>query len=799
MMRHRPGSTAVILLSLALGIGANTAIFSLVNAVLIQPLPYADPDQLYTLHQYIPQYKDVPSFPIRARDFAEWRRVQTPFSEFAALFPASFTLVGEGEPERLSGAGTSANFFSLLGVLPTQGRGFVAGEDEPGRDRVVVISHGLWLRKFGAAPEVIGKTLNLSGVPHEVVGILPPDFLFPTFKQLHPLMPFAPRIDVWKPLAFTEQQLNATGNFNYPVIGRLKNGITAEQARQQMDAISLRLGKETFPIRPETGTIELHADLTSMREIFAGNARRALLLLLGAVGFLLLIACVNVTNLLLARTAIRGREIGIRVAVGAGHRRIARQLLTESLLISSLGAAAGMFLAYVATRILIGIGPEQLPLAERVRIDQTVLLFTIAATLLTTVVFGWLPIRKASKHGLQATLQDATSRVSEGRDGRVFRKGLVALEVALSTTLLVVAGLLLHSYVQLMKVDKGFQVDQILSVELALPDERASLYDPLLERLSSVPGVISAGAINFLPLSTEAEQNPILLDGDDPQKLRVQRPVASVRVATPDYFRTMGIPLRAGRFFQAQEISNAVVISEELMRALWPTDQLNDTVGRHVRVGRYRHVIVGVVGEVKISGLDRRSLPQIYRTHTQHREGAMNLVLRTSQAPALLAPAVRTVIREVDARVAISAMKTMDEVVSASVAQRRFQLLLILLFAALALVLALVGIYGVISYSVARQTSEIGLRIAFGALPQQVLFSVFLQGLTPVLGGLAVGLATAIAAARFVQSLLFGVTPIDPISLAAVIIVIVLTSTAACYVPARRASRVDPMVAMRHE
>lgn len=436
----------VAVITLALSIGASTAIFSVVNAVLIQPLPYADPDQLYALNEYIPQFKDVPSFPIRALDFTEWRRVPTPFSAIAALAPAEFTVLGVGEPERLQGARASANIFSLVGVLPGMGRGFAQGEDQPGRDGVVVISYGLWLRKFGGSPTAIGKRITLNGEPHEVVGILPADFVFPTLRQLHPLMPSAARIDIWKPLAFSNEQLRDPGNFNYAVIGRLKDGITVEQTREQMDAISLRLAKESFPVRPKAGAIELRTNLTPLREIFAANARRGLLVLLAAVGLLLLIACVNVANLLLARMSVRGREIGIKVAVGAGYRRIARQLLTESLAISSLGAIGGLFVAYVATRIFIGLGPEQLPLTERVRIDRTVLMFTMATTAVTTIFFSLLPIIRASRPSLQATLKDDGRSVLEPRSSRKLRNVLVAVEVALGTTLLFVAGLFLHTY-----------------------------------------------------------------------------------------------------------------------------------------------------------------------------------------------------------------------------------------------------------------------------------------------------------------------------------------------------------------
>ena len=793
-LRKSPGLLAAAAGTLALGIGANTAIFSVVYSVLIKPLPYASPGELVAMTTYIPQVRDrFPSLPVRATDFLEFRRSNTVFSGMAAVEAADFNLTGDGEPERLYGARVSANLFSLLGVQPELGRTFLPDEDTLGRDRVVLISHALWMRRWGGDPGILNRTISLYGRPFQIVGIMPPGFLFPTGKQLHSLVPFGPRVDIWKPMGFTQSDITSEGSWNYGVIARLKPGASPAAAEQQLNAIAQTIVARVRKQVPRLG-FDLRAQLAPLRTVFTGDVRQGLLVLLAAVGLLLAIGCINLANLLLARMSSRERELATRVALGAPRLRLVRQLLTESLVIALCGAAASLAVANWGTRLLVSLAPANLPALALLRFNLPVLLFTVVLALFAGLAFGMAPACRT--RNIRAAMR--------GTHGAGTRRILVAAEVALAMALLAVAGLLLHSFVRVMNIDKGFAVERIVSAELALPaqrynDSRAlAFYSQFLESLRALPGVAGADAVSGLPLLNETNTTPLYLEND--RDYRLDRPVAIARSVTPDYFRTMGITLLAGRFLEEQESSQVIVLGASLARKLWPGEPPANVIGRHVRTGDFQSdllTVIGVTGDVRTGALEREPMPLFYRPYGQWQQSQMTVVVRTFEDPQTLAPVVRAAIWRLDRDLPIASMKTMREVVSASVAPRRFQMALVVLFAALSLALALVGIYGVTSYSVARQTREIGMRMALGAQKSDVIRAVLAQGLQPVVAGLALGLAGARLAAILVRSLLFGVSPLDPVAIGGVALLLLAAAALACYIPARRAARLDPVIALR--
>jgi predicted permease len=803
-LRRSPGFAMAAIGTLALGIGANTAIFSVVYAVLLKPLPYARPDRLVSILTIIPQMRSrFPSLPLRAQDFLEFQKTNTVFSGMSAITPTDFNLTGSGEPERLSGARVSANLFTLLGTEPQQGRGFLPEEDEPGRDRVIVISHALWLRRFGGDPGALNRVLSLDGQDYQVVGILPEDLLFPTGKQIHTMAAFGPRVDVFKPMAFTHDELT-TESFSWGAVARLKPGVSMAAARQQLDGIALTIVQQLRKQDPGLD-VDLRTQLQPIREVFSGSARGGLIVLLGAVGLLLVIACVNLANLLLARMTNRGREFAARAALGAPGGRLVRQLLTESLAISALGGAAGLLVAWCGTSVLTKLAPADLPAVSSLPLNLPVLLFTMAAALLTGMAFGLAPAFGTARVNLHEQLKEGSRAAGTGLRAKSLRRVLVTVEVALSTGLLAVAGLLLHSFVNVMNVDKGFTAENILAAKLSLEGKNlknrqvADFYRQLVEHVRTLPGVAAAGAVSALPLS-ESGTRMVYLDSDT--AIALDRPIAGFRIVTPGYFSTMGIRLLSGRFLSDQEPAPAAVIGADLARRLWPGEPVANAVGKRVCTDGPKGgevTIVGVAADVRTGALEREPTPGFYRPHSQFPSREMTLVVRTIQEPQALATAVRAEAWKLDRNLPISEMKTMREIVSASVAARRFQTMLVVLFAALSLVLALVGIYGVTSYSVARQTQEIGLRMALGAQGSNVLRSVLVQGLQPVVVGLVCGLIAARLGAVAVRSFLFGIGPLDPLALGGVACVLLFAAVLACYLPARKASRLDPVIALRCE
>jgi predicted permease len=801
-----PGFAAAVIATLALGIGANTAIFSLIYSVLLKPLPYPAPDRIFSAEAGMRRENRLANVPMRIQDYLEWRGVDTAFESLAALTPANWNLTGDGEPERIGGALVSANFFGFLGATPQRGRGFAAEEETPERQSVVVISDSLWRRRYGADPTVIGKTILLSSLPHVIVGVAPPNLLTPTGALLQPNLAFAARIDAWKPLAPTKAELQGE-NWSYGILLRLREGENVERGRQQLQAMLNRSIRALAPSFKD----ELIVTLTPAREIYASKIRMRLLLIFGASALLLLTACVNIANLSLARAAGRATELATRIALGAGRGRVVSHLMTESLLLSIAGGVAGACVAHIGVRLLVTYGPAELGLLSAPRLSPAALWFTLAASLATGAVCGALPALQGWRKDAAAALQEARAAGS-GRGATRLRETLVAVEVTLGAALLASAGLLLHSFVKVMQADRGYAVERILSVELGLFEaryapgqSRVDFYRELTERLRSLPGVQAAGVIEGLPAGSDsglAKQTIFYSSDINPPAVAIQRPSAVIRAVTPGYFTASSATLRAGRFFAEAEPAPVAIVSETLARRLWPGEALDTILGhelKHGNMNRPPAKVAGIVADTRSGALDRGMAYEVYRPQTQRAGGAMSVVVRSAQEPASLAAAVRTEIRRMDANLPIPAIRTMREIISQTVAERRFQMTLTTLFALAALALGAIGIYGVVSYSVACRTRDIGLRIALGAVRGDVMRWVFAMGFRPVTAGLVAGLLAAIAIGRALRAGLYGIAPTDPVALGGVALVLLLTAGAACYIPARRAANLDPIIALRHE
>ena len=787
--------------TLALGIGASTAAFSLVNAVLVRPLPFADPQSLYAIWQYIPGFQGEASIPPRAKDFVEWRKSDTPFAELAALAPARFDWIDGDEPERLGGARVSTHFFDLLGVPMRVGRAFLAEEGARGRDSSVVISHTLWVRRFAQDPDVTRRTMRLDGQVVQIVGVLPPSFTFPAKGQVHPLLDFTTDVDVWKPLVIGPAEIGAIASFEYAVIGRLQADATEAQAADALGLISRRLMKKDFGGAGPFGDVRTR--LSSFREIYVGQARRGLLMLLAAAGLLLIISLVAVTHLVLARLTDRRSEIAVRLAMGARTTRLARQFMTETMVLALLGAALGGIVAYWALAAVMARAPAELLPLGGVRVDATVLTFAIVLTLSTSIAVGLLPLFSLHRDPIAPRLrQEVAPAAAPGRRGWL-RSTLIGAQVALTSVVLFVSVLLLHSYVRIVNVDVGFRSEGILAVDLALPDAAGAgrlttFYGDVIGRLEGMPGVAAAAAVSALPLTEVTSANPVLLDGDNPIEMALERPVAIHRHVSPGYFETMGIALAAGRLFRDGEPEIAAIVSVSLARALWPGQPPAYAVGQRVKSAEgQRARVVGVVADVAEGALGEPGLPQIYRLYSQDPVPAMTVVMRTTGDAAPLAPSVRAAIRQMAPDLPIPLMKTMSDVALDSILLRRFQLALVLVFASAGLILTLAGIYGIVGYSVAQRTKEIGLRVACGALPREIVRLVLVQGLRPVAIGLLIGIPAATAMGGVLRSLVYGVGILDPASVIGTSLLIVLTAAAACYIPARRAAGIDSIAALR--
>jgi putative ABC transport system permease protein len=789
MLLKNPGFTAIAVLTLALGVGANTAIFSVVNTVLLQPLAYRDPDRLFMIWESNPSRgfpRDTPS----PANFVDWRDQSKSFEAMAATADASMNLTGWGEPERLQGKRASAALFQILGVSPLLGRAFLPEEDQAGATRVVLLSYGLWQRRFGADPKLVGQALTLDGQTYTVVGVMPPQFQFPSREY-----------EFWVPMAFSSQEAGRRGSHYLGVVGRLKPGVSQEQAQSEMDTIAARL-QQTYP-QSNTGVGAL---MVPLREEVVGNIRLTLLVLLGAVGFVLLIACANVANLLLARAVARQREMAIRAALGAERVRIIRQLLTESVLLAALGGTVGLMLAYWGVSFLTTLVPNSLSQAKQVTIDARVLGFTILISLVTGVVFGLAPALQTSKPALNETLKESGRSNAGGRQN-LLRGLLVITEVALALVLLIGAGLLIKSFMRLRGLDIGFRPEGLLTMRVPLPQakyptrqHRVAFYDEALGRIRALPGVQSASVITSVPLTVRGGSNGFLIEGR-PDLVDDKIPLANYRVIDADYFRTQGIPLLAGRTFTEQDNQNSepvVIVSQNLAQKYWPGQ---DPLGKRIRMGEPWITVVGVVQTVKnqLVGEPRPHLYIPYRQPHFNFFPPQDLIVRTSGDPLSLAASVRREIWAIDKDQPISNIQTMEQILSTAVEQPRFNMLLLAIFASIALILSSVGIYGVLSYSVTQRTQEIGIRLALGAQRRDILKTMVGEGMKLTLVGVVIGLGGAFALTRVLSSLVFGVSVTDLTTFVGIPLLLAGVALLASFIPARRATKVDPMVALRYE
>ena len=788
LLVQNPGFTAVAVLTLGLGIGANTAIFSVVNAVLLKPLSYANADRLVmALENNLA--KGWSSFAVSPANFADWQKQNHVFDPLVAFQGGGYVLTGQGEPEQLFGQQTTDGFFRLTGVEPALGRAFREEEFETGKDRVVILGHALWQRRFGGSPEVLGKAVTFSGDSYTVIGVMPKGFRIPQGA------------DLLAPLTLTPDMLAHRGAHYLVAMGRLKPGVTLQQAQSEMSGIATALAKQY----PDTNT-GWNTNLQPLFEAIVGEVRPALLALFAAVGFVMLIACGNVTNLLLARGASRQKEIALRAALGAGRIRIIRQLLTESVLLALAGGAIGLLLGEWGVELLRALQPANLPRMQDLSINSSVLLFTFGLSLLTGLVFGSAPALLISRSHLSETLKEGGRGSGSGGRHRL-RGALVVAQVALSLILLVGAGLQIRSFLHLMKVDPGFDSTNVLTMGVSLPDTKypdgdrqKAFIQRALENLQALPGVKSAAVVTSVPMG----------DGDLIYSLSVegrpapqgQEPSANWYSVSPDYFQTMRIPLVKGRLFTEHDDSAAqrvAVINESVARRIFPGE---DPIGKQIRMGIDSQVvreIVGIVKDVKHYALEGKFTMQMYVPYRQQAMDTMVFLLRTDTDPASLTSAARRTIFALDKDQPVSEASTLEDLVSASASQRRLNTLLIGFFAVVALVLAAVGIYGVVAYSVAQRTHEIGVRMALGAQKRDVFSLVLRQGMLLVVAGVALGLAGAMALTRLISQLLFNVSALDAATFLSTPLLLAAVALLACYLPARRAARVDPMVALRYE
>lgn len=785
----RPGFALVAILTLALGIGANSAIFSVINGVLLKPLPFHEPENVVKLWESMAGGFQGTISPPNLKD---WREQNTVFTKIAAFQYQNFGLQSQDSPERVRAATVSPDFFDVLGVPPQLGRVIADGEDHDGKHRVALLSHQLWQDKFAADPNIAGKTILLGGENYTVIGVMPASFRYPSRTT-----------ELWVPLVITPQQSTQRGSHWLMGVARLKPGVTLEQANEQMNIIAKRIEQQHPNEQLGRGVLLIRA-----QEEIVRNIRPALLMLLVAVGFVLLISCTNVANLLLARAATRRREIAIRLAMGAGRWRLIRQLLTESALLSLLGGAVGLMIAYWGVTGLLKLATGILPRANEVTLDGRVMLFTIALSLLTGIVFGLAPALQTSRADLQHDLKEGSA--AAGNQRTWIRSFLVVGEIAAALVLLVGASLLIKSFARLQQTESGLNAENVLTAGITLPDAKyetsqaiAQFHKQMLERVSALPGVQSAGIISKLPLQDWGYNGSIQIEGQAPPPAGNRDSFVEFRAVSPNYFATLGIPLLAGRLLDNRDqetTAPSIVVNQTLVRQYLPGQ---DAVGKFVVLDNTKYQIVGVVGDVRQSGLTQGACAEIYWPYTQSPDTGLTktvgLAVRAAGNPAGLTSAVRNAVLSVDPGQPIHNVKTMEEVVADSVADRRLNTLLLSIFAAIALTLALIGVYSVMSYLVAQNTREIGIRIALGAQMRDVLRLVVGQGMVLVAIGVVIGITLAFALTRLMETLLFGVTATDPLTFAASPLIIAAVALLACLVPAFRATKVDPMVTLRYE
>ena len=790
-----PGFTLVALVALMLGIGANTAIFSVVNAVLLRALPYRQAEQLVVVWENNRPRNRVRNV-VSPVNFLEWQAHAQSFEGMAAFYDARFNLTGAGEPVEIPAQVGTGNLFEVLGAGAALGRTFTRDDGEPGRSNVVVLSHSFWQRQFGGAADVVGKTIALDGQTVTIIGVMPPDFKWFISENSLGGKP----AEVWTPTKFTQQ---ARGRF-LSVVARLRPDVTFEQARVEMSTIAGRLEQQYAERNTGWGVT-----LVSVREQLAGEIKRPLMILLGAVAFVLLIACANVANLLLARAASRSKEIAIRAALGAGRARVVRQLLTESLLLSLAGGVLGALFATWSIDALVALSPPNLIAAADVGVSLPVLGFTFGVSLLTGVVFGLLPALEAARFDPNDALKETGRGNTGSARSRRVRGAFVIAEVALALVLLVGAGLMIRSFTRLQGVDPGFDPKNLLTMRVLLPGskyreepQRVAFFRAAVERIKSLPGVRSASIASALPFAGIGAATSFTIEGQ-PAPAAGAKPTTDVRVTDETYFRTMNIPVVSGRTFTPQEAvedRHVVIVNQTLAQKYFPGE---DPIGKRITVEmkgtNAPSEIIGVVGDAKYARLEGEPRQMVYWTHPQLAYPAMTLVVRTEGDPLSLAAAAQREIQAIDKEQPVADVRTMESWIGESVSRARFGTLLLGVFACIALVLAAVGIYGVMAYTVTQRRHEIGIRMALGAQPGDVLRLVVRQGLALTLAGIAIGLAGAYALTRVMASLLYGVSATDPLTFGGVALLLALVALVACLIPARRATKVDPMIALRYE
>jgi putative ABC transport system permease protein len=787
LLKHK-GFTAIAILTLSLGVGANTAIFSIVNAVLLRPLPFAEPERLLWFGGWAGNDNEQGVTPA---DFLDYREQCQSFTQIAASVSdgIAMNLSGGGEPERLKGGMVTANYLDVFGLKPALGRTFVAEEGLEGNERVVVLSYALWQRRFGADPAILNQKITLDNRNVTVIGVMPPQFQYP------------PGVEIWLPFSFPASMQSPFRSrelhFLRPV-ARLKPGVSRAQAQAEVEGIARRFQA----LYPKTNANQ-SLFLWPLQERLVGNIRLTLLTLLGAVGCVLLIACANVANLLLARASARGREIAVRSALGASRGRVVRQLLTESLALAALGALGGMLLAKWGVKALVGLSADYLPRADEVRINATVFGFTLAVALLTGLLFGLAPALQSARLDLTEALKEGGKGAGSGARRHRTLNLLVVGEVALAMMLLIGAGLLINSFIRLQQVSSGFDEKNLLTARIdipnpyAQPEKKQQFFEQLQQRVAALPGVEAVGMVTELPLANQSANFNFKIEGR-PEPAPGQDPDADIRNVNRDYFRAMRIPLLKGRRFTEGDMrdnAKVVLISGELARLYFAGE---DPLGRRLLMGwKESYEIIGVVGDVRHRGLDSGLRQTLY--FPSLRLGYANLVIRTTNDPVSLAAAVRREVAAIDPNQPVANIKTMERWVSESVAQPRFRTLLLGLFSGAALLLAMVGIYGVMSYAVSQRVHELGVRMALGARAGDVLRLIISQGMKLALAGVAIGLSAAFALTRLIKDLLFGVRATDPMTFVTIALLLTSVAMLACYLPARRATKVDPMVALRHE
>jgi putative ABC transport system permease protein len=795
----RPSFTAIAVITLALGIGANTAIFSLVNAVLLRSLPFADPDRLVMIWEDA-SFAGFPRNTPAPANYVDWKTQGQTFADMAAQDMRSFNLTGDGEPEKVEAFGVTANFFPLLGIKPALGRAFTNEEDKPGANKVVIINDNLWQQRYGGEQNIIGRQLSLSGEKYTVVGVMPAGFQFLDSK-----------IGMWVPISFRPEQLTARNRHYLTVVARLKPGVSIEQANAEVRAIHQRIARD-YP--DEAGRITAY--VRPLRDEVAGDVRRPLLVLSVAVGFVLLIACANIANLLLSRAASRRREMALRSALGAGRLRIVRQLLAEGLLMSAAGAICGLVLAWWSFSFLQRLIPDGLALSTKLSLDFQVLGFTLLLTFITTLVFALIPAFQISKIDLNLALKQGGGRSGLNAGGNRLRSAMVVAEVALAFVLLVGAGLLIQTFFKLREQYASLRSESVLTLRTVLPDkkygeqsQRTTFYKQVLARVQSLPGVVSAGYATSIPLAWKGGTSGFVPEGRSLEQLSSGGIAydANHRQVTSDYLKTMGIPLQRGRSFNDSDNEQSIkvaIINETMARQYWPGD---DPLGKRFTMDDPTDkpnwvTIVGIAGDVRQMGVDEPVKAEMYFPYQQSLEPfytPRDLTIRTAIDPLSLVTAVRNEIHQVDPEQPISNIRTMGQMLGEETASRSLGMTLLTIFAGLALLLATVGIYGVLAYFVVQHTQEIGVRMALGAQRGNILALVLKKGMTLTLLGVGIGLVIAFALTRLMASLLYEVSAADPVTYLAISLLLTAVAFFACYLPARRATKVDPMVALTYE